>query len=308
MAASFCLLCTTMLVGCPAPDEASAATAAVTKTAATRATTAQAAIASRATTDGTTLPEDPALASSGASRFFSGRREATVGELFTAMSAQAEALGTSSILRKEYEALLARHRVQGDDALYLDFLKIRMAFEATRAGGWWGLEWQVTDREPQSDAIWPQWRALKVADGTDFPSTTAIAECDELSALFAVVAHGMSLSKRSQVGLLWPTSNHTVAVWMIRDRNGRELARIVVPTSQIFLDNAQSLDTQGFDPSRQSKIYDYRRQDIAKDARMPAPLLRYFLDQNQRLGGLSRDELQRMRNRRADEQRRNAGR
>ncbi len=243
-----------------------------------------------------------------AKAFFPGRNDVAVSELFAAMSAQTDALAASSALRREYEALLAKHRLRGDDGLYADYLRVRLALEATRAGGLWGLEWRVTDREPHSEAIWNQWRSLKLADTQRMPITTAVAECDELSALFAVVARGIGLSPRSQVGLLWPTSNHTVAVWIIgdagSDRSAGESVRVVVPTSQVFLDSVQSLDTDRFDPWRQPRVYDYARKDIAADATLPAPLARYFLMQTQRYGAKSRGELQGLRNRRAYEQRR----
>lgn len=242
--------------------------------------------------------------------FFPGRTDVTVSDLFATMSAQADALAASSTLRGEYDTLLAKHHLTGSDELYADYLRVRLAFEATRAGGLWGLEWRVTDREPHSEAIWKQWRSLKMTDARNVPTTTAIAECDELSALFAVVARGIGLSQRSQVGLLWPTSNHTVAVWVIGDaiqnRKTASSARVVVPTSQIFLDSVQSLDTGAFDPWRQPRIYDYTRKDIAVEASLPAPLARYFLMQTQRYGTLSRGELQGMRNRRAYDQRRAA--
>lgn len=261
-------------------------------------------IAAQASTTVDAAQSSDARAQANAEMLFPGRRDVTVSELFAALSSEADALGRAQTLRQEYETLLAKHRLQGDDRLYADYVRVRLAFETTRAGGLWGLEWQVTDRLPQSDAVWAQWRSIRVANTTAIPTTTAIAECDELSALFAVVARGIGLSRRSQVGLLWPTSNHTVAVWVIDDANSDEHARIVVPTSQIFLDSVQSLDTDGFDPWRQPRVYDYTRRDIVADATLPAPLARYFLAQAQRYGARSRGELQGMRNRRAYDQRR----
>jgi hypothetical protein len=277
-------LCVVTLLGCGAPEPSPPA---VIETA----------------TASPVVPTPEATANSEASEFFPGRHEVSISELFAAMSAQADALSASSVVRGEYDALLKKHGLQGDDALYADFLRVRLAFEATRAGGWWGLRWRVTDMEPNSEAVWSQWRASTSTRAMQGP-TTAIAECDELSALFAVVTHGLGLSKRSRVGLFWPTSNHTVAVWTIDDASGKERARIVVPTSQIFLDGAQSLGTDGFDPWRQPKVYDYRRRDIAKTETLPAPLVRYFLAQNARYGALSRGELQTFRNLRESEQRR----
>jgi len=56
------------------------------------------------------------------------------------------------------------------------------------------------------------------------------------------------------VGLLWPASNHTVAVWVLHPSRG-PVIRIVVPTTQIFLNENDFFDTRKFDPWRQKTIY-----------------------------------------------------
>jgi len=234
---------------------------------------------------------------------FEGRNEVEAAALFAALADTLPALADAPVVRAEWRDLRLRHDLPEDDALYADFVRVRLAFEATRAGGLWGLEWRITDREPRSDGVWSQWQAAEMT-GDVPPVTTAIAECDELSALFAVVAHGLGLSRRSRVGLLWPTSNHTVAVWAFDAPGGREV-RVVVPTSQIFLDSAQSLDTDAFDPWVQKRLYDYTRRDAAQ-ARLPAAVARLFVAQARRSGGLSRGELQAQRNRREYDQRRAA--
>jgi hypothetical protein len=234
---------------------------------------------------------------------FPGHREVAVGALFAAVEAQLPAIADAPAVRSEYDALRARHGLSDSPTLYADYVRVRTAFEATRAGGWWGLEWRVTDREPRSDAVWAQWRSGTAA-GDALPTTTAIAECDELSALFAVVARRIGLSRRSQVGLLWPTSNHTVAVWVVdRVGPGGGQARIVVPTSQIFLDSTQSLDTAAFDPWRQKQVFDYTRRDVAADARLPAALARAFVRAVRTHGAQTRGALQGLRNRREYDQR-----
>jgi hypothetical protein len=206
---------------------------------------------------------------------FPGRSEVRVWELFAFMQAQADEAARSPVVRRDYDALLRDNAIAGDAALYRDYVRIKLAFEATRAGGLWGLHWKITDQQPQSDRVWQQWRALQLDERAPLPYRTAVAECDELSALFAVVAKGTGLSKRSEVGLLWPYPNHTVAVWTI-DRGTRAEKRIVVPTSQIFLDGNQSLGTRIFDPWRQKQVFGYRRQDVAPNALLPAPLARRF--------------------------------
>lgn len=237
---------------------------------------------------------------------FAGRTDVDADALFAALAAELPALAAAPAVREDWRRLRLRHDLPEDDALYADFVRVRLAFEATRAGGLWGLEWRITDREPRSDAVWTQWRSAKATVDAPPPTsvTTAIAECDELSALFAVVAHGLGLSRRSRVGLLWPTANHTVAVWAFDAPGGREV-RVVVPTSQIFLDEVQSLDTDAFDPWVQKRLYDYTRRDAAQ-ARLPASLARRFVAEARHSGALSRGELQALRNRREYDQRRAA--
>lgn len=251
-----------------------------------------------------TTPTPPAVPAPEAPPLpFAGRTDVDADALFAALGDTLPALAAAPAVREDWRRLRLRHALPEDDALYADFVRVRLAFEATRAGGLWGLEWRITDREPRSDAVWAQWRTAKaIADA--LPPTTATAECDELSALFAVVAHGLGLSRRSRVGLLWPTANHTVAVWAFDAPGGREV-RVVVPTSQIFLDDMQSLDTDAFDPWAQKRLYDYTRRDAAQ-ARLPAPLARRFVAEVRRSGGLSRGELQALRNRREYDQRRAA--
>jgi hypothetical protein len=233
--------------------------------------------------------------------YFKGKSRVSVAELLDAVALQAQEVAKSPAVRRDYQQLIAKHGLRDSDTLYADYVRVRIAFETTRAGGLWGIAWNITDKEPQSDLIWTQWQGLSTISFNDTKTpTTAIAECDELSALFAFVVRRIGLSKRSQVGLFWPTSNHTVAVWMI---NEPKATRVVVPTSQIFLDEAQSLDTRSFDPWKQKNIYDYRRQDISVTSTMPASLANYFLMQIKRYGGLSQAELQTLRNQREQRQR-----
>lgn len=230
---------------------------------------------------------------------FADGREVDTEAFFAALRAELPTLEASAAVRDDWARLRKAHDLADDPALYADFVRVRLAFEATRAGGLWGLEWRITDQEPRSDRVWAQWRDAPPSDR--LPLYTAIAECDELSALFAVVAHGLGLSPRSRTGLFWPTANHTVAVWAFPGAGGREI-RVVVPTSQIFLDGEQGLDTRAFDPWTQPRLYDYRGQDAAK-FRLPAPLARQFVAEARRSGTLSGGALQALRNRREYDQR-----
>jgi len=227
---------------------------------------------------------------------FPGRRDVELRELLAVLAAEVPVLARATPVRRDFERLFPDAVQRADEALYLDYVRVRLAFEATRAGGLWGIAWRITDQLPQSDRIWAQWRAVSLRDADPLPTVTAIAECDELSALFAFTTRGLGLSRRSHAGLLWPTSNHTVAVWVVG--SGPRARRIVVPTSQIFLDAAQSLDTSDFDPWKQKAIYDYSRADAAPGTLLPAALARHFVQAVQRYAALSQAELQAMRNQR----------
>jgi hypothetical protein len=237
---------------------------------------------------------------------FAGKTEVTVKELLVAIEALVPEFSKAKAVQSDYQALIRQFALQPSAQLYADYVRVRIAFEATRAGGWWGNAWTITDQAPQSDLIWRQWQAAGAAP----TATTALAECDELSALVAVVAHGIGLSKQSEIGMLWPTANHTVAVWVIREpscgncrANGKPAVRVVLPTSQIFLDPAQSIGTTSFDPWKQKTIYDYRRKDVALDAKLPAGLARYFVDQIKLHAEFSQVQLQALRNQREQRQR-----
>lgn len=230
---------------------------------------------------------------------FADGRAVDAEAFFAALRAELPAMEAAAVVRDDWARLRKAHDLADDPALFADFVRVRLAFEATRAGGLWGLEWRITDQQPRSDRVWAQWQDAAASDR--LPLHTAIAECDELSALFAVVAHGLGLSSRSRVGLFWPAANHTVAVWAFAGADGREI-RVVVPTSQIFLDGEQGLDTRVFDPWTQPRLYDYRVQDAAK-SRLPAPLARQFVAEARRSGTLSAAALQALRNRREYDQR-----
>ncbi|GEM_PF-1062007 len=248
---------------------------------------------------------------------FAGQSTVTVDQLLVALEAEVDTIAASPEVAADYAALIDEFGLQEEaerlgGALYLDYVRVKIAFEATRDGGWWGLAWDITNEQPNSELIWAQWRALEkslpgvVAEDSEagaalVPVTTAIAECDELSALFAFVAHRIGLERDSQVGLLWPTGNHVVAVWTV-DAKGDDPTRIVVPTTQIFLTTEASLGTRGFDPWAQRTIFDYRRQDAKGSLTLPGQLASYFVTQVQTYGPRSQAELLEVRAQRMAEQ------
>lgn len=215
-----------------------------------------------------------------------------VADLVRALDAVAADLERDAIMIAEYDAWVVAHRLVATERLFRDYVRVRMIFECARDGGLWRLRWDITNEEPNSDRIWAQWK--DAAPPGDDASATAVAECDELSALFAHLVRRLGVE---DVGLFWPVWNHVVAVWTVPGVVGP--VRVVVPTSQIMLDDTASLGTSGFDPRKQKTIYEYRRRDTTDRTRVPAELARFFVEQA--WTGLRRGqaELQAERNRRS---------
>lgn len=225
---------------------------------------------------------------------FEGRSKVSLTELVAALDGVADELAELPSVRTDYAALVAEHALADSDALYRDYVRVRLVFESTRDGGLWGLRWAITNESPNSDEIWKQWARVEPPDA-DEARPTAFAECDELSALFAFLS--LQLGVR-HVGLYWPTWNHVVAVWTVPSDDEGKPARVVIPTSQIFLTDDDGLGTRGFDPWRQRTIYEYRRRDVKGSHTLDADLARFFVTQSRRYAGLPQRELQARRNQR----------
>lgn len=218
-----------------------------------------------------------------------------VSELWRGLRSAADRLEQQSEMRAQWTRFAAEEGLS--EAAWSEYVRVRLAFETTRAGGLWGLKWDITNREPDSKAIWAQWRVAPAPTLSGVMTTTATAECDELSALFSLVASKLGVKN---VGLFWPTSNHTVAVWTAPSESGG--TRVVVPTSQIFLDDDQSLGTDVFDPHTQKTIYTYRgNADISDDALLSADRIAWMIAQAPKVAQEPM-ELQRQRNAREAEQ------
>jgi hypothetical protein len=202
--------------------------------------------------------------------------------------ARAKAFEASPATQQDFRSFVSAHNLPPDSLSYRDYVVVHLLFEATRDAGFWNMHWSITDQPPNSDSIWRQWRSI------NHPSAlqpTATAECDELSALFAFL---VELAGVKPVGLLWPYANHTVAVWTVRPAAGI-VVRVVVPTSQIFLDETDTFDTRKFDPWKQKTIYEYTRRDVSDSFEIPKPLFDFFLSQLDKYGGASQATLQQLR-------------
>ncbi len=207
----------------------------------------------------------------------------------------ADALATAPEVERSYHALLAEYDLSPADVSIESYSRVRLVFEATRDGGLWGVKWKVTDRMPWSDAIWEQWRQLDLAG--DEPEITAVAECDELSALFSFLARDVGVE--GFVGLHWPAWNHTVAVWELRrgatERDPGERVRVMVPTSQIWLSREASLGSREFKTER--AVFPYARKDMKEKSELPVALARFLVARLERYGALSTEALLERRNR-----------
>ena len=224
---------------------------------------------------------------------FADRASVRYDELVREVRRVADELVTTPEVELGYRALLADYELEPSDVSIESYSRVRLVFEATRDGGLWGLRWAITDRMPWSDAVWEQWRDLDVQRD---PETTAVAECDELSALFALVARDVGVE--GFVGLLWPAWNHTVAVWQLRrgatEKDPGTVVRIVVPTSQVWLSRQATLGTREFKANR--AVFPYARRDMKPEAELPAALARFLVARLERYGALSSVELLERRN------------
>lgn len=212
----------------------------------------------------------------------------TLAELVSAIRGKATVLEGSAGMRLGYQSFTAEYKLAPGSVKYSDYVLARLLFEATRDAGFWNLHWAITDRQPNSDEIWRQWKKARVSYLSE---ATATAECDELSALYAFLAGRAGVR---DVGLFWPTFNHTVAVWVVHPAKGRDV-RVVVPTSQIFLDETDSFGTKKFDPWRQKSIHEYTRRDVPDTFDLPKPLFDFFLLQVGKYAGATDATLQRIR-------------
>jgi hypothetical protein len=214
--------------------------------------------------------------------------QTTVMDLVTAVRAKAKALESSNGMKWGFQSFTSKFRLQPSAVSYSDYAVARLLFEATRDAGFWNLHWKITNLPPNSDRIWSQWKSVEAPSAT---APTASAECDELSALYAFLAAKAGIRG---IGLLWPTPDHTVAAWTLKNPAGPAV-RVVIPTTQIYLDESDYWGTRKFDPWRQKAIYDYARADAVDSFELPQQLFDFFLQQASRYGGATDPALQLLR-------------
>jgi hypothetical protein len=214
--------------------------------------------------------------------------DATLAQLTAAIDSQAKALESSSGMKRGFAAFTAEYKLPQGSVRYSDYRIARLVYEATRDAGFWGMHWAITNKPPNSDLIWRQWSS---ASNPSSAKETATAECDELSALYAFIAGRAGVHN---IGLFWPYPNHTVAVWTLHP-SANSYVRVVVPTSQIFLTQADDFGTNTFNPWTQKSIYEYTRRDVPDTFQLPKPLFDFFVSQLSKYGGASDAVLQKIR-------------
>lgn len=173
----------------------------------------------------------------------------------------------------EYTAFVLAHRLPEANAqLRTDYRRVRLLFEAVRDGGFWHLRWDITDQQPSSGRLWRRWIADPVRRGFAEPSVTA--ECDESSALLGMLARHLKLHN---VGLFYPTWNHTIAVWA--PLAGKPKSPLVqLPTTQVFLDCSAGFDRTTFS-TRLRNIEPYPNWDVRSDTLIPYERAAWLLAQ-----------------------------
>lgn len=221
-------------------------------------------------------------------------KSVTVAQLLVALEQEALALEERSDVRVDYHAFLEQFSLPDGEQLFHDYVRVKLIFEATREGGLWDLRWDITNEQPNSEKIWARWAQHETASERG-AAPSATAECDELSALFAYFAYRLGVRN---LGLMWPTGNHVIAVWTIHREDKRPL-RVNVPTSQVWLDDEDGLGTDSFNPYKQKTIYEYRRRDVSLEFELPTPFANFMIEQVRSVDSWAQEDLSQRRARNA---------
>lgn len=211
-----------------------------------------------------------------------------VADFYTALKERVSSQASEGAMNRDFQEFKNR-RGLGDDYLYTQYVGVKVLFECTRDAGLWGIQWNITNQEPDSKRIWSQWQ--KRTTLPPYSEPTAIAECDEISALFCFLAKKIGIRN---TGLLYPTWNHTVAVWFPKVDSKKEI-RVIVPTTQIFLKPNDYFDTNKFEPWRRKTLWEYTPQDVPDTYTIPKLLAEHFLSQIDKYCGASEKTLQKLR-------------
>ena len=196
----------------------------------------------------------------------------TFRDFTTALGDELDKLDLGAV-RATYQEFAQEHGLDPETpGLFKDYSRLRILFEATRDGGYWHLRWDITNQEPSAAKIWHAWQSQPLVEA--FGQPLATAECDELSALYALLARRLGVDR---VGLFYPTWNHTIAAWALGDAR-RKIRVALVPTTQIFLGCNETFDTKAF-RTQMTSIEPYPRWDIRDNSPIPKAKAAYLLEQ-----------------------------
>ena len=227
-----------------------------------------------------------------ADTYFEGRTEVSYKEFVDELRKIADDIADHPEITKAHAVLLRQKNLTAEELPLESFSRARLAFESARDSGLWGIRGTITDQMPWSDRVWEQWNTRKftpgepVAEGNQSTFPTAEGECDELGALFSVLARDMGVV--GFVGLHWPYWNHVVPVWQVNKKDGT-FVRIIVPATQTFLDKKETIGTTGHKTNR--VVFPYVRKDRKEHQKLNADLARYLLTQSREHGTLSTEKM-----------------
>jgi hypothetical protein len=102
---------------------------------------------------------------------FEGLAVVHLTELVAQLNRVADELAEASAVRADYAAFVATHGLADSDALYRDYVRVKLVFESTRDGGLWHLRWDITNEQPNSEQIWRQWKRARAPEGEDVVPT-----------------------------------------------------------------------------------------------------------------------------------------
>ena len=212
-----------------------------------------------------------------------------------ALAEQLDQLDLSAI-RAAYQSFTQQRGLDPETpGLFTEYARLRILFEATRDGGYWHLRWAITNQDPSATKIWRAWQNQPLVE--TFGHALATAECDELSALYALLARRIGIKR---VGLFYPTWNHTIAAWAPGALSRAKQRLVLVPTTQIFLDCSETFDTTAF-RTQMTSIEPYPRWDIRDSSPIAVDTASFLLEQVRVFGPASLDLQALLRARRARE-------